>query len=231
MLILDPDQTEDAVDSGLADPSRQPPSQLPPNVREFGFIPDCSGWLPGDLLLFSAIKKNYAQRLVVSAQRKLNYDTRHSEWHHAAVYIGERYICEARPPPWTRYCTVDDHVSGHRIRVRRGMNVSKDDGYRIAIQAMKRLNMPYSHTGVFRSVIQSLLSTLLLQVYTKNLVSSNLIRNFPRNEILCSQLFHDAFLEATGGVLVGKADVMVLPAELSGCSGLIDIQPHWLRLI
>ena len=135
------------------------------------------------------------------------------------------------PPPWTRYCTVDDHVSGHRIRVRRGMNVSKDDGYRIAIQAMKRLNMPYSHTGVFRSVIQSLLSTLLLQVYTKNLVSSNLIRNFPRNEILCSQLFHDAFLEATGGVLVGKADVMVLPAELSGCSGLIDIQPHWLRLI
>ena len=48
--------------------------------------------------------------------------------------------------------------------------------------------------------------------------------------VICSQLFHDAHMEATGRTLVQRADVDVLPAELSACSDLSDVSTGWARL-
>ena len=221
VFILDPDLTAGATKPNPNNPSQRPPQQLPPSVREFGFIPDCSLWRPGDLLLFSAVRRDRWQHRIVAAQAKLNYAAVHAQWHHVAVYIGERYICEARPGG-TRYHPVDDLVVGHRIRVRRGTKVSTDDGYRVAIHAMMRLRMPYD----YRSVVWSLIQTFpgrwdLAQPFGDT---------YPRQAVNCAKLFHDAYWEVTKRILVQRADSGVVPAELSGCSGLSDVQSQWLRL-
>ena len=178
-------------------------------------------WLPGDLLLFSAVEKNPAQRKVVAAQRKLNYAQVHSQWHHAAVYIGERYICEARPGG-TRYHPIDDLVVGHRIRVRRGAKISTDEGYRVAIHAMMRLRMPYDYRSLIWSWIQTFPG--------RRDLTQPIGGTYPQQAVNCAKLFHDAYWEATNRTLVQRADSGVVPAELSSCSGLSDVQSRWLRL-
>ena len=66
------------------------------SVRRFGYVPDFENWLPGDLLLFSTSRPTFSQRKIVETQLKLNYANADARWHHAAVYIGDRYLCEAR---------------------------------------------------------------------------------------------------------------------------------------
>lgn len=220
MRILDPSRTDQARSPDPNDPAQNTPQQLPPNVRDFGFIPDCSCWKPGDLVLFSAVDMNFMQRQIVAAQERQHFAPADSEWHHVAVYIGERFICEARPGG-TRYHTVDDLVVGHRIRVRRGIKITYDEGYRIAIRAMMRLNRRYDYVTVIRSWAQT-------QLGRWNLTEPFSIH--PRQAIHCARLLHDAYLEATERPLVKGADAVVMPAALSGSSGLYDVQSHRLRL-
>ena len=220
MHILDPSRTDQAKSPNPNNPSQRPPQQLPPNVREFGFIPDCSCWNPGDLVLFSAVDKNPIQHQIVTAQEQQRFAQADSEWHHAAVYIGERFICEARPGG-TRYHPVDDLVFGHRIRVRRDIKITYDEGYRIAIRAMMRLNRRYDYMTVIRSWAQTLSGKRYLAEPT---------RYQPLQAVQCARLFHDAYQEVTKRALVERADAVVMPAELSGSSDLHDVQSHWLRL-
>ncbi len=220
MRILDPSLTDQARSPDPNDPAQNTPQQLPPNVRDFGFIPDCSCWKPGDLVLFSAVDMNFMQRQIVTAQERQHFAPADSEWHHVAVYIGERFICEARPGG-TRYHTVDDLVVGHRIRVRRGIKITYDEGYRIAIRAMMRLNRRYDYMTVIRSWAHMLLRKRYLAEPT---------RYQPLQAVHCARLFHDAYQEVTKRALVERADAVVMPAELSGSSDLHNVQSHWLRL-
>ena len=90
--VLDPDDVGSA-----RPPDSSQPHSLPYTVRHFGYVPDFHEWLPGDLLLFSTSRPNALQRRIVATQVGLNYAAQDARWHHAAVYIGDRYLCEARP--------------------------------------------------------------------------------------------------------------------------------------
>ena len=191
---------------------------LPDCVREFGYLPDVRMWRPGDLLLLSAVKPNFMQQRIINTQRRTGYAEEHARWHHAAIYLGERYICEA-VPSGVRYRPIEEFVPNYLIRVRRDHKLDIEQAYSVAIRAIMRLSKSYSHWPAVRAWLRS----------WKPIVFSLDLR-VRRRAIICSQLFHDAYMEATNRTLVERVDTIVLPAELSACSGLKDVKSAWAPL-
>ena len=214
-LFLDPEQTESAK------PVAWVSTTLPEHVRNFGYLPDFDLWQPGDLLLFSAKRPNRAQRAIVETQKRSGYAPDDARWHHAAVYIGDRYMCEA-VPGGVRYHPVEDTVGQGLIRVRRDLNGSMEQGFRVAIKSLMRLPKSYAFRSAVRSWLRSY-GTEFARAFSNDYRAE-------RDAVICSQLFHDAYMEATNRTLIQRADKDVMPAELSACSGLSDVASAWLRL-
>ncbi len=213
--FLDPALTKSAKPAALVS------TTLPEHVRKFGYLPDFSLWQPGDLLLFSAKRFNRAQRAIVDTQKRLGYALDDARWHHAAVYIGDRYMCEAIPGG-VRYHPVEDVVGQGLIRVRRDPKGSQAQGYQVAIKALIRLPKSYAFRSALRSWLRSH-GTEFARAFSHEF-------RIERDAVICSQLFHDAFMEATSRTLIQRADRDVMPAELSACTGLADVASAWLRL-
>ena len=211
--VLDPRRTNTA-----GPPSQSQPSSLPSRVREFGFVPSFDDWRPGDLVLVAKIRRNGIERRIVNVQSRLGHHCRDAQWHHAAVYIGDRYLCEARPGG-VRYRPVVESVDGNTLlRVRRSRDLTDSERFRVAIRALMRLHREYSIADVVGTLVRSLTPVRPLVLRT------------PRRALICSQLFHDAHAEVTGSILVDRLDKPVVPAELSATSKLEDVQTNWVRL-
>ena len=212
--VLDPRQI------GVPAPPKSPPTTLPPVVRRFGYLPDFDAWRPGDLLLFSAVSPDRLQRRIVGTQEGLGYSADDARWHHAAVYIGDRHLCEARPGG-VRYRPLVKAVdiTSTLIRVRRAPSLSDDDRFRVAIRALTLLTRGYSYLAALRTWFRS---------WKANRTARGLL---PRSRaIVCSQLFHDAHLAVTRTSLVPDEDDLVLPAELSASADLDDVSTPWASI-
>lgn len=196
-------------------------AQLPRHVRELGFIPDFDLWKPGDLLLFSATHPNFAQRQIKQAQERLGYGDEDAKWHHAAVYVGDGYMCEARPGG-VRYHPVVDNVRDYLIRARRDEELTLEEAFRVAIRALMRLNIYYSYTSLVAAFLRS-------WTLDDHRVLSPHYRA-TRSAVICSQLFHDSYMEVTYRTLVENHKQEMVPAGLSACSGLSDIDSSWTKL-
>ena len=214
-LFLDPNNI------GQPTPTKSVPFQLPRKVWAFGYIPDFDLWRPGDLLLFSAVKPTLGQNIVIKTQERLGYAGENAKWHHAAVYIGDHYMCEARPFG-IRYHLVVDNVPAFRIRVRRDCQLSMDERFRVAIRALMRLTRRYS----FISASTAWLRSWYNDGYT--LIAPGTQRH--GNAAICSQLFHEAYMEVTSRILVQNTSQIVLPADLSACQNLSDVRCTWSKL-
>lgn len=212
-LLLDP------CEKGRTSPARSAPTRLPHAVREFGHLPDFNLWRPGDALLFSSIRPGFMQRRIVKMQRRSGYAPEHARWHHVGIYLGDRYVCEA-VPGGVRYRPVAEFVPGHLIRARRDRKLNDAQAFRVAMRAVMRLSKPYPHWRAIRAWLRS---------WSPD-GSSPLDYRARGHAIVCSQLFHDAYMEATGRTLVCRVDTMVLPAELSACEGLEDVPSAWSPL-
>ena len=212
--VLDPRRTDSA-----REPNRSQPSTRPSAVRDFGFIPDFDDWLPGDLVLVSKVSRNLIERQIVNTQERLGHATHDARWHHAAVYVGDRYLCEARPGG-VRYHPVVESVDRNTLlRVRRNNDLTDSERFRVAIRALMRLSRAYSYGSVARTFFRPL--SLRRFVFALR----------PRKRaLICSQLFHDAYAEATESNLVDRIDRAVVPAELSATNKLQDVKAHWARL-
>lgn len=212
-----PQQLLDPTDlAGARPPQTSQPHTLPPAVRQFGYVPDFDEWRAGDLVLFSTTSPNLFQRHIVKTQIKLNYTEEDARWHHAAVYIGDTYLCEARPGG-VRYHPVVETLDGATsLRLRRDPNLAQDQRFLLAIKALLRLSRPYSYASVFRAFLRPFNPRRFVRFL------------LPRGRtLICSQLFHDAYIEATGSVLVERADIDPTPAALSATTRLDDVSLHW----
>ena len=118
-LLRVPQKLLDPENVGQPAAVKSAPTQLPPDVRKFGYLPDFDLWQAGDLLLFSVIRPSFMQRQIIATQERERYAEEHARWHHAAVYIGDRYLCEA-VPRGVRYHPVAEFVGDRLIRARRG---------------------------------------------------------------------------------------------------------------
>ena len=82
-----------------------------------------------------------------------------------------------------------------------------------------RLAKPYAYAAIFRSLINAIdRSRYVLTLRPR------------QRAMICSQLFDEAHTEATGRILVQRADTDVVPAELSATDDLADVQPSWRLL-
>ena len=159
------------------------------------------------------------QRQIVNTQVKLGYADNDARWQHAAVYIGDHYLCEARPGGVRYHPVVETVGPSTYLRVRRDNTLTRSQRFRLAIRALMRLSQPYSYTSVVR--------TLFRPLNPKRFVLA--LR--PRERaLICSQLFHEAYMEATGRTLAERADMDVIPAQLSATNRLDDVQTDWICL-
>lgn len=179
-------------------------------------------WEPGDLLLFSAVEMNGVQRAIVKAQERLGYAEEDAKWHHAAVYVGDRTLCEATFPRGVRYQRISDIFLESRIRIRRNPQLNVRERYGIAIRALMRLTRPYAFWFVLGSWLRSQNSPFTA-VFSRELRAKG-------NAFICSELYHEAYMAVTSQLLLADPDRDVIPAHLSVCQELDDIPAAWGKL-
>ena len=212
--VLDPIGTETARSPNLSQPVR-----LPARVRKFGFIPDFEDWLHGDLLLVSKRSRNLIESQIVTTQTSLGHAPEDARWHHAAVYIGDGFLCEARPGG-VRYRPVVESIDQNTLfRVRRSNDLNETERFRIAIHALMRLSRSYAYGSVMRTLFRPFSPARFVLALRPR-----------KRALICSQLYHDVYAEVTGSNLIEYIDKDIVPAELSAAHKLQDVKLHWIRL-
>jgi hypothetical protein len=197
------------------------PDEIPSvAVCRFGYYPDISLLLPGDLILVHNLHGNISHKIIEQVQARA-YQLEHSKWHHAAVYLGHSDdICEA---DLAGVCTnsLDRYACGkHLIRVRRGRDLDENTRWRIAIRALTRLRQSYSYSTI--------LDTGYLAI--KRFKQHGPIKRTSNSGLICSQLYSDAYQTATRTMLANRKCNEVTPAFLSSTKSLDDVPLTWRPL-
>jgi hypothetical protein len=200
-----------------------PPATIPPSLREFGRFPDVSKWLPGDLLLFSAINPGRISQSLIKGQERGGHAPEDARWHHAAVYLGDGInICEAVPRKGVRYTPIYQYIGGYLLRIRRDPTLTPDQRWQIAMQSLTRLGSSYGFRRILSLTRQS------WQGYWQP--DNRLPLLVVVRTLICSQLFSDSYSMVTGRLLVQQPHGIVKPADLSFALQLTDVETTWLRI-
>ena len=197
------------------------PATLPPRVRALGHLPDLAQLLPGDLILFSPTTTSILQKKIQEVQHTGGYHEDDARWTHAAVYLGSQFsICDATAKG-VLHNSLLDSLSANLVRVRRDPHLDSDSRWRIALSAALQIGTPYGIRSALTIWIRSI----------KGLHTPQKSATRSRSNIICSELFQDAFFSATGRTLQwnhpGKE---VSPALLSYVAEQRDVPVRWLRL-
>ena len=194
-----------------------PPGPIPRTLRQFGKFPNLEQWRPADLLLVASITPDAAVQQIVSAQARGGYAPEDARWQHAAVYIGEGYVMEATLRR-VRYAPIYPYLGGHSLRLRRPLDLSDDDRWKIAIQASVRSNERYAWQSIVR-----LLRLSFDGYWTRQ-------RGFPighAKSVICSQLYADAYSRVTGRLVTRPVAGIPTPAALSASAAFEDVDLAW----
>jgi len=196
------------------------PGPIPPNVRDFGFIPDLEKLKPGDLLLVSAISPSRISRAVMAFQKMGGYPADHARWHHAAVYLGGGYICEATAIRGVIRTPIYKYCSGkHLLRFRRAPMLQIEQRYEMAIRALTHLKNRYGHATLLKLAWSAILGFW----------NPNHVRSHPRT-IICSELYAQAYSWVTKRVFENMDSGEMTPAFLSYAKELRDVKVPWLEI-
>jgi hypothetical protein len=215
-LVLDPRQ---AQSNGT---TWRPTGPLPAKVRAFALFPNIDDWLPGDLVLVSPVFPDWIERQIVDAQTRCGYSPEDARWHHAAVYMGDGYVCEAGTSG-VRYAAIFNYVGDHLIRLRRDFDLTSDQRWRLAIQAVVRLGEPYG----FRDIL-SIYKTSFSMSWTSAVRAQFDAR---KRSVICSQLFANAYSVVTSKLVSTTASNAIIPATLSFSRTLSDVPLHWKGIL
>lgn len=197
----------------------KPDGPLPRRVREFSRYPNLDDWLPGDLLLFRKSENpSRVSKLIVKAQES-SFDLEHARWHHAAVYVGDGFLCEANIFPGVQYRPIHDYVGKHCIRVRRDPTLAQGEGFKLAIRSLTRLRETYGILTAFGLGLKALRgfwhpTTLALD----------------SQGVICSRLYELAYMAATGRIISDTGGRPIIPADLSLTDNLKDVSVYWLEI-
>ncbi len=204
--VLDPQQLET---SGVWKATRP----LPHKVREFGKYPNIDNWKPGDLILLEALELPLISRAIQRTQNKGGYSLEHARWHHAAIYMGNEYICEATFFG-VKYRTLDHYISSHRMLVRRNNRLSDKECWLIAINALSKLKSVYS----FRAIVGIYLKSIWGFWREGNSLSKP-------GAVICSELYAKSYSMATNRIVTNA--IPAIPADLSCTNQLGDVDVCW----
>jgi hypothetical protein len=194
---------------------------LPPAARRFGYLPDVTKCLPGDLILSRGAARGKSLDPIVNAQAAAGFAPEHACWTHAAVFLYDELLVEAIP--WhgvvqrSIYVDIPDRI----LRVRRHPALAEAARLKIALRALSMLGTRYSHLGALQLGLH-----LLRGLWDRTAFAGD------RNMTICSEVFHDAFADITRSILQGcPVDGPVTPAHLSATADLADVEIGWLKLV
>lgn len=200
-------------------PINAPPfPPIPPRARGFGFVPNFRDCLPGDLILFRKVDPDIFGRNITRAQNE--FPEQDAQWTHAAVYLYDDLVVEAVPFKGVRTRSLYTDIPQRILRVRRRADLDEPTRYKIALRALSMLGARYSLWAALRLGWRSRLG----------LWDRFGIANFGR-VIICSKVFHDAYVETTRSLLHGcSIDNTVTPAHLSATPDLEDVALGWIAV-
>lgn len=215
-IVLDPADSTTTGQWTLSGP-------IPQALRQFGRFPDVRLWLPGDLLLFSAIHPGWIARSIIQGQQRGGYAEEDARWHHAAVYLGDGIsICEA-VVTGVRHTPIYPYILGnYRLRVRRDTALTAEERWKVAMQSLTRLASPYGFSGIVSLARQS------WRGYWQS--RGSLPPLLGARAVICSQLCSDSYSMVTGRLLVKTPSGTVKPADLSLTPQLTDVATTWLEI-
>jgi hypothetical protein len=213
-LVLDP-----------ADPSVRgswtPPGPIPKAVRSFGRFPNADQWLPGDLILLSAVQPRLVSRQIIHAQEEGGFAPEHARWHHAAVYVGELRICEATLGG-VKAVFLYPYIGSHRIRVRRPPGLTPDERWKLVVNSLFHLGQGYSFETVLALAWQARKGFWNGPKRLHNPLTSR--------AVICSQLYADAYSITTLRALGNTSGQTPSPASLSHTPLLQDVDVGWYSI-
>ncbi len=148
-------------------------------------------------------------------QKQSGFAPEDAIWEHAAIYVGDGMIAETSRGG-SRSSFLNKYVPTHQIRVRRAPNLNAVDGWRVAVQALIRLDFGYSY-----------LSNAALLWNSRKLGKDGPLTkptSMPKRARICSQLCAEAFMAATNRSISSNNEA-VTPASLSATHLLVDLNP------
>lgn len=214
MTLLNPSE------ANLATSTWTPTTPVPKRIRDWGYCADFSTWLPGDLILVSAVKPTLVGNAIRHIQEQ-NYAKTHAQWEHAAVYLGSTAICEA-----TRKGVVVDsiykYIPNHLIKVKRNPSLTNNQQWDLAINAL----MLKDHSYGFSSILELLWKANRIGRWGCGTTM------YSKRTRICSELYADAHAKSSG-IVVGysSSGLPPTPASLSIEPKLIDIDTQWVKII
>lgn len=215
--FLDPDK----IDGSETLPKWIPDGPLPPELRSFGYYPDISLMHPGDLILFSPVKLTGISKKIADVQESGGYAPDDARWTHAAVYAGAKVgMCEATRRG-VHVSLLHGYVGKYLFRVRRDLSLDRETSWDIVVNALVRLNTPYS----LRSI-----GTIFRRAQGPGLWVTPEISAHEKDASICSQLYAEAYSMATGMTLWNSVGKEVTPAYLSQSKALTDVALQWRHI-
>jgi hypothetical protein len=106
------------------------------------------------------------------------------------------------------------------LRVRRDPSISREEGWRIAVLALTRLNTRYDFAKIMGLKSQS----------KEGFSWTRPARKPDAEYCICSELYSDAYTCVTGKALWNLVGQEVTPAFLSQTSMLEDVRISWQRI-
>jgi len=208
--------------------------ELPKEARTWGRIVDLTALEAGDLLLFRPVDpaSDSISSSIMRAQIKGGLPSRHAQWTHAAVYLGDdEHICEAnfKVPGAANGVIIRSafaYCDGtHAIRARRPRNMQAKQRLRIAIGALTNLGRGYG----FMQIVE------FAKAASGDRGFWNALGRGPRapaQSFVCSTLYQDAYNFAFQGNTV-RMGSLCTPAHLSASSDFEEDEPRlrWLGIV
>jgi len=193
---------------------------LPDSARKFGHVPDFSQCKAGDLILFRRPSPDFFARKISWIQARGGFAPEDNCWTHAAVFLEEDFVVEAVPGPGVQTRSLYSDIPHRILRVRRRIQLSEIDRYRIALRALRMFGARYS-SGAALSLGWEMYAGLWNRIGFSKFGTV----------VICSKVFYDAYTEITRSLLKGcPIDTPVTPAHLSATSDLEDVDVGWLKL-
>ena len=180
--------------------------------------------MPGDILLFAPQVPSLISKLIQQQQERWGARPEHARFTHAAIYIGlDHLICESVPHGGVRYSTLDARLDHSCCVVRRWPGLTREQGQRIAFQAVSHLGEPYGWGTILAQLLKR--GSLLSEEAAAHLICSR----------LCDRAITRALLEQGFPIqntfVHPKPGDFVTPAVLSLSPKLTDVEVEWRRCV
>jgi hypothetical protein len=202
---------------------------LPPDVLRFGYYPDVTKLLPGDLILTCDMNPHWTSRLIAHFQKTLCASP---QWTHAAMYMGGKgQIVESTFESFfdrsngVKVGLLSDYFQTHYILIRRLPNsavYSKDPNdsikcmdarWQLVVSAMKHMRRPYGFFQLRKFIGKSF---AVIKIYTRP------------SKLVCSTLYEAAAVDAVGKVLCGGGTAS--PGMLAETVDLDTVSISWVKI-